>query len=174
LFEGLIMKELIPIERIESKILLLRGHKVMLDADLAELYDVEVKHLVRAVKRNIERFPSEFMFQLNNKEFIELRSHFGTAKFKMRRFAPLVFTEQGVAMLSSVLNSKRAIQINIEIIKTFVRMREMLISNRELAKKLDELEAKYDKQFDVVFDAIRHLMAPPPPPPKKKIGFHAD
>ena len=146
----------------------------MLDVDLAELYNVEVKHLVRAVRRNIDRFPSEFMFQLDNKEFMELRSHFGTAKFKMRRFAPLVFTEQGVAMLSSVLNSKRAIQINIEIMKTFVRMREMLISNREMAKRLDELESKYDKQFDVVFDAIRQLMAPPPAPPKRKIGFPDD
>lgn len=168
------MKELIPVERIENKILLIRGHKVMLDVDLAELYNVEVKYLVRAVRRNIERFPSEFMFQLDNKEFMELRSHFGTAKFKMRRFAPLVFTEQGVAMLSSVLNSKRAIQINIEIMKTFVRMREMLISNREMAKRLDELESKYDKQFDVVFDAIRQLMAPPPVPTKGKIGFPAD
>jgi phage regulator Rha-like protein len=168
------MKELIPVERIENKILLIRGDKVMLDVDLAELYNVEVKHLVRAVRRNIERFPSEFMFQLDNKEFMELRSHFGTAKFKMRRFAPLVFTEQGVAMLSSVLNSKRAIQINIEIMKTFVRMREMLISNREMAKRLDELESKYDKQFDVVFDAIRQLMAPPPVPTKGKIGFPAD
>jgi phage regulator Rha-like protein len=168
------MKELIPVERIENKILLIRGDKVMLDVDLAELYNVEVKHLVRAVRRNIERFPSEFMFQLDNKEFMELRSHFGTAKFKMRRFAPLVFTEQGVAMLSSVLNSKRAIQINIEIMKTFVRMREMLISNRAMAKRLDELESKYDKQFDVVFDAIRQLMAPPPVPTKGKIGFPAD
>jgi phage regulator Rha-like protein len=167
------MKELIPIERIENKILLIRGHKVMLDADLAELYNVEVKHLVRAVRRNIERFPVEFMFQLDNKEFMELRSHFGTAKFKMRRFAPLVFTEQGVAMLSSVLNSKRAIQINIEIMKTFVRMREMLISNREMSKRLDELEAKYDEQFQSVFEAIRQLMLPPPGPPKRKIGFHS-
>ena len=165
---------MIPVERIENKILLIHGHKVMLDVDLAELYNVEVKHLVRAVRRNIDRFPSEFMFQLDNKEFMELRSHFGTAKFKMRRFAPLVFTEQGVAMLSSVLNSKRAIQINIEIMKTFVRMREMLISNREMAKRLDELESKYDKQFDVVFDAIRQLMAPPPAPPKRKIGFPDD
>ena len=165
---------MIPVERIENKILLIHGHKVMLDVDLAELYNVEVKHLVRAVRRNIDRFPSEFMFQLDNKEFMELRSHFGTAKFKMRRFAPLVFTEQGVAMLSSVLNSKRAIQINIEIMKTFVRMREMLISNREMAKRLDELESKYDKQFDVVFDAIRQLMAPPPVPTKGKIGFPAD
>jgi hypothetical protein len=168
------MKELIPVERIKNKILFIRGDKVMLDVDLAELYNVEVKHLVRAVRRNIERFPSEFMFQLDNKEFMELRSHFGTAKFKMRRFAPLVFTEQRVAMLSSVLNSKRAIQINIEIMKTFVRMREMLISNREMAKRLDELESKYDKQFDVVFDAIRQLMAPPPVPTKGKIGFPAD
>jgi phage regulator Rha-like protein len=168
------MKELIPVERIKNKILFIRGDKVMLDVDLAELYNVEVKHLVRAVRRNIERFPSEFMFQLDNKEFMELRSHFGTAKFKMRRFAPLVFTEQGVAMLSSVLNSKRAIQINIEIMKTFVRMREMLISNRAMAKRLDELESKYDKQFDVVFDAIRQLMAPPPVPTKGKIGFPAD
>ena len=163
-----------PLERIEKIILLMRGQKVMPDVDLAELYGVEVKQLVRSVRRNIERFPAEFMFQLDHGEFMELRSHFGTAKFKMRRFAPLAFTEQGVAMLSSVLNSSTAIKINISIMKAFVRMREMLSSNKELAKRLDELESRYDEQFKIVFDAIRQLMAPPPVPTKKKIGFHQE
>ena len=165
------MKALIPVEMIEKKILLIRGEKVMLDADLAELYGVETKMLVRAVKRNIDRFPSDFMIQLNKDELENLRYHFGTSnQWGGRRYLPYAFTEQGVAMLSSVLNSKRAVQVNIEIIRTFVKLREMLASNKELARKLNTLERKYDTQFKVVFDAIRQLMVPPKPK-RRKIGF---
>jgi len=166
-------RSLIPIERIEQSILLIRGQKIILDADLATLYGVETKQLIRAVKRNLERFPADFMFQLNEKEFESLRFHFGTSsQWGGRRYAPYAFTEQGVAMLSSILHSKRAIQVNIEIMRAFVRLRRMLASNAELARKLDTLEKKYDAQFKIVFDAIRQLMAPKEPEPsKKKIGF---
>lgn len=164
------MSDLIPIERIESKILLIRKQKVMLDIDLAELYGVEVKNLTRAVRRNINRFPIEFMFQLNIEEFTELRRQFGTAKLTMRRSPPLAFTEQGVAMLSSVLNSEKAINVNIEIMKTFIKMRAMLIDHAELEKKIEKLESKYDSQFKVIFMALRKLTLPSS---KKsdKIGF---
>lgn len=165
------MKAIIPVEIIEKKILLIRGEKVMLDADLAELYGVETKILVRAVKRNIDRFPSDFMIQLNKKEFENLRFQFGTSsRWGGRRYLPYAFTEQGVAMLSSVLNSDRAIKVNIEIMRAFVRLRQLLASNKELARRLDELEKKYDAQFKAVFDAIRQLMIPPEPK-RKKIGF---
>ncbi|NWF52847.1 MAG: ORF6N domain-containing protein, partial [Nitrospirae bacterium] len=158
------MKAIIPVEIIEKKILLIRGEKVMLDADLAELYGVETKILVRAVKRNIDRFPSDFMIQLNKKEFENLRFQFGTSsRWGGRRYLPYAFTEQGVAMLSSVLNSDRAIKVNIEIMRAFVRLRQLLASNKELARRLDELEKKYDAQFKAVFDAIRQLMIPPEP-----------
>jgi phage regulator Rha-like protein len=152
---------------------LIRGHKVILDADLAALYGVETKQLIRAVKRNLPRFPGDFMFQLNEEEFENLRYHSGTSsQWGGRRYPPYAFTEQGVAMLSSVLRSKRAIQVNIEIMRAFVRLRQMLASNKELAKRLDELEKKYDAQFKVVFDAIRQLMAPQEPAPsKRRIGF---
>ncbi len=164
---------LVPAERIERSILLIRGHKVMLDADLAELYGVETKQLVRAIKRNISRFPPDFMFQLSKDDFENLRCHFGTSsQWGGRRYPPYAFTEQGVAMLSSVLRSKRAIQVNIEIIRAFVRLRRILASHADLARKLDALEKKYDAQFKIVFDAIRQLMAPPEPEtPKKRIGF---
>ena len=165
----------IPSERIERSILLIRGHKVMLDADLAALYDVETRQLVRAVKRNISRFPDDFMFQLSKDEFENLRCHFGTSsQWGGRRYPPYAFTEQGVAMLSSILKSRRAVQVNIEIMRTFVRLRRMLASHAELARKLDALEKKYDVQFKIVFDAIRQLMEPPEPepePPKRRIGF---
>ena len=166
-------RSLIPVERIERSILLIRDHKVILDADLAALYGVETKQLVRAVKRNLPRFPEDFMFQLNEEESENLRFHFGTSsRWGGRRYLPYAFTEQGVAMLSSVLRSKRAIQVNIEIMRAFVRLRQILASNKELARKLDELERKYDAQFKTVFDAIRQLMAPPEPEtPKKRIGF---
>lgn len=165
------MKTIIPVEMIEKKILLIRGEKVMLDADLAELYGVETKMLVRAVKRNVDRFPTDFMIQLNKEEFENLRFQFGTSsRWGGRRYLPYAFTEQGVAMLSSVLNSNRAIKVNIEIMRAFVRLRQMLASNKELAKRLDELEKKYDAQFKVVFDAIRQLMTPPEPK-QKRIGF---
>jgi hypothetical protein len=159
-------------ERIERSILLIRGHKVLLDADLAALYGVTTKRLNEQVRRNRSRFPDDFMFELASEEAESLRSQFATSKRGRggRRYAPYVFTEQGVAMLSTVLNSERAIQVNIEIMRAFVRLRQMLASNAQLARKLADLEKKYDAQFKVVFDAIRQLMAPPDPK-KRKIGF---
>lgn len=162
---------LIPTERIERSILLLRGQKVMLDSDLAELYGVETKALNRAVKRNIARFPEDFMFQLTKEEYDSLRFQFGTLKRGQHpKYLPHVFTQEGVAMLSSVLSSEKAIEVNILIMRAFVKLREMIASNKDLAKRLDELEKKYDTQFKIVFDAIRQLMTPPEPK-KKKIGF---
>jgi len=164
-------KSLIPVERIEKAISLIRGQKVMLDADLAELYGVETKVLVQAVKRNIGRFPEDFMFQLNQEEFAILRSQFVTSSnWGGRRYRPYAFTEQGVAMLSSVLRSQRAIQVNIEIMRAFIRLRQMLASHADLARKLDALEKKYDAQFRQVFEAIRRLMIPPEPK-RRPIGF---
>jgi len=169
------METTVPTEVIERKILLIRGHKVMLDSDLAELYEVATKVLVQAIKRNVKRFPSDFMFQLNNQEVAGLRSQFVTSKIGRggRRYPPYAFTEQGVAMLSTVLNSERAIEVNIHIMRAFVKLREMIASNKELARKLDALEKKYDAQFKVVFDAIRQLMTPPEIK-KKKIGFRQE
>ncbi len=166
------METLIPVEVIEKKILLIRGEKVMLDADLAELYRVETKVLLQAVKRNLDRFPVDFMFQLNNQEVANLRSQFVTSSSSHggRRYPPYAFTEQGVAMLSSVLNSERAVKVNIEIMRAFVNLRRMLTSNAELARKLETLEKKYDAQFKIVFDAIRQLMTPPDPK-RRQIGF---
>lgn len=165
-------KILVPGERIEKHILLIRGHRVMLDADLVELYGVETRIIVRNVKRNLERFPEGFMFQLTAEENDALRSQIGISKQGRggRRYLPYAFTEHGVAMLSSVLHSKQAIQVNIAIINTFVRLREMLSSNVELARKLAALERKYDTQFKAVFDAIRQLMTPPQPE-RRAIGF---
>jgi hypothetical protein len=164
----------IPSERIESAIYLIRGEKVMLDRDLALLYEVETKVLNRAVKRNLQRFLSDFMFQLTAEEADRLRCQIGTSNEGRggRRYLPYVFTEQGVAMLSSVLNSERAILVNIEIMRAFVKLRQMLASNAELSRRLDELESKYDKQFRVVFDAIRQLMATPVRG-RKEIGFRS-
>ncbi len=168
------MKALIRVEMIEKKILLIRGEKVMLDADLAELYGVEVKHLKRQVRRNIDRFPEDFMIQLSKEEYESLRRNFGTLKRgEHSKYLPYAFTEQGVAMLSSVLNSERAIHVNVEIMRAFVRLRQMLASDTELARKLDALEKKYDAQFKVVFDAIRQLMTPPEAK-KRKIGFRRE
>lgn len=165
---------LIPLERIERSILLLRGQKVMLDSDLAELYGVETKALNRAVKRNIGRFPEDFMFQLTKEEYDSLRFQFGTLKRGQHsKYLPHVFTQEGVAMLSSVLSSEKAIEVNILIMRAFVKLREMIASNKDLAKRLDELEKKYDAQFKIVFDAIRQLMAPPEPK-RKRIGFLKD
>jgi len=167
----MVNKSLIPADRIEKAILLIRKQKVMLDADLADLYGVQTKFLVRAVKRNIDRFPADFMFQLSKEEFDDLRFHFGTSSdWGGRRYPPYAFTEQGVAMLSSVLRSQRAVQVNIEIMRAFIRLRQMLASNAELARKLDELEKKYDAQFKEVFEAIRQLMTPPEPK-RRAIGF---
>lgn len=163
---------LIPVERIERAILALRGNRVLLDADLAVLYGVETKALNRAVLRNRERFPADFMFQLTEEEAAALRCHFGTSNGRGgRRYLPYAFTEQGVAMLSSVLRSPRAVQVNIEIMRAFVRLRQMLRSNADLARKLAVLEKKYDAQFKIVFDAIRELMAQPKPKKKEIIGF---
>lgn len=159
-------------ERIAGAILLLRGQRVILDSELADLYGVRVKSLLQAVKRNQERFPRDFMFQLENQDVARLRSQFVTSNQRGgRRYAPYVFTEQGVAMLSGVLRSERAVLVNIEIMRAFVQLRRMLASNAVLARKLSEMEAKYDEQFRVVFDAIRELMATPEPAPRKQIGF---
>jgi hypothetical protein len=165
---------LIPVRRIERVILNLRGHHVMLDADLAAIYRVETKDLVRAVRRNPERFPADFMFQLSRKEFEDLRRHFGTSRsWGGRRYRPYAFTEQGVAMLSSVLRSPRAVRVNVEIMRAFVKLRRILESHAGLAKKLDELEQRYDAQFRVVFDAIRELMAPATSK-TRRIGFSSE
>ena len=164
---------IIPVERIEGTIIVLRGHRVILDENLAELYEVEVKVLNQAVKRNSERFPEDFMFRLNDEEALFLRSQIVTIKHgrgQHRKYRPLAFTEQGVAMLSSVLRSGRAVHVNIAIMRAFVKLREMLASNRDLARRLDEMEMKYDTQFKVVFDAIRELMRPPEKP-RCRIGF---
>jgi hypothetical protein len=146
----------------------------MLDRDLAELYGVPVKALNQAVARNRKRFPDDFMFQLCRQDVAALRSQFVTAKTGRggRRTPPYAFTEQGVAMLSSVLNSHRAVDVNITIMRAFVKLRQLLASHVDLARKLEELESKYDEQFRVVFDAIRQLMTPPDPP-RRRIGFHA-
>jgi len=166
------MSGLVPAERIEQRILLLRGCKVMLDSDLARLYRVTTKRMNEQVRRNIARFPGDFMFQLTLEEVESLRSQSATSNKGRggRRYAPLVFTEQGIAMLSTVLNSERAIHVNIEIMRAFVRLREMLATHKDLARKLDAMEKKYDAQFKAVFDAIRQLMSPAEPK-KRKIGF---
>ena len=163
---------LIPVERIEKAIYLIRGEKVMLDRDLAALYGLATKALKQAVRRNLDRFPNDFMFVLNTNEFRNWRSQFVTSKADQKglRYAPMAFTEHGILMLSSVLKSERAVQVNIEIMRAFVNLRRMLASNVELAGKLKELESKYDRQFKVVFDAIRRLMSPPPSA-RKPIGF---
>ena len=161
----------IPMEQIEHAIFLIRGQKVMLDSNLAELYGVATKVLIQAVKRNEDRFPDDFMFQLTEQELNILRSQIVTSRWGGRRYPPYAFTEQGVAMLSSVLHSARAIHVNIEIMRAFVRLRQMLASNTDLARKLATLEKKYDAQFRVVFDAIRELMTPPEPKKKRPIGF---
>jgi hypothetical protein len=144
-----------------------------LDQDLAAMYGVETKVLVQAVKRNINRFPEDFMFQLNKDEFNILRSQIVTSSWGGRRTPPYAFTEQGVAMLSGVLRSKRAVLVNIEIMRTFVKLRKILATHDELARKLTSLERKYDKQFKLVFDAIREIMAPKDPPKQHQIGFHS-
>jgi hypothetical protein len=151
---------LLPVERITQAILLVRGQKVMLDADLAQLYDVPTKALIQAVKRNDGRFPPDFMFQLDEREQESLRSQSVTSKEGRggRRYPPYVFTEQGIAMLSSVLRSERAVMVNIEIMRAFVRLRQMVEGYQELARKVEDLEHRYDSQFSAVFEAIRGLM----------------
>ena len=166
---------LMSMERIRRAILLLRGQKVILDRDLAALYGVPTKALKQAVKRNAGRFPEDFMFVFTSQELAEWRSQSVTSKGDRMglRHAPMAFTEQGVAMLSSVLNSERAIRVNIAIMRTFVELRGLLASHEELGRKLGEMEKKYDAQFKVVFDAIRQLMAPPGKP-RRSIGFRVE
>jgi hypothetical protein len=168
--------QIIPIEQLTRRILIFRSQRVMLSTDLAALYEVEPKALMQAVKRNAKRFPGDFMFQLNAGEFEQLRSRSVTAKSHLSkslmkvRFAPYAFTQEGIAMLSSVLRSARAIRVNIAIMRAFVQLRQMLLSHKELAQKLATLERKYDAQFSVVFDAIRQLMNPPVSK-QRRIGF---
>lgn len=182
------MKELIsiPNEMIISRIFFIRGKKVMFDSDLAKLYQVEVKKLNQAVKRNKERFPDDFMFQLNNLEAHNLKSQIVTSslsdslrsqivtfkggKGEHRKYNPYVFTEEGVAMLSSVLNSKKAIQVNIQIIRTFKKLREILSENKKMAEKLEKMEKKYDSKISIIFDVLKSLMTEKSKP-KNEIGF---
>lgn len=163
-------RDLLPQEIVESKILLLRGKKVMLDRDLAMLYGVTTSNLNKAVNRNLERFPEDFMLQLTTDEFKNLKFHFGISSWGGTRKLPYAFTENGVAMLSSVLNSKRAITANIQIMRTFTKLREMLATHKDLARKIEEMEKKYDHQFKVVFEAIKQLLEPPVKS-KGKVGF---
>lgn len=163
---------MIPIERIQRCIYLIRKQKVILDSDLADLYGVETKTLVRAVKRNIDRFPEDFMFQLNKIEFDSLlRCQIGTSSWGGRRYLPYVFTEQGVAMLSSVLNSKRAVEVNIAIMRTFVKLREILADNALLRQKIESMERKYNEQFQQVFTVLEYMIAEDAAP-KQPFGFH--
>ena len=163
---------LVPIERIERAIIVVRGEKVMLDSELAEIYGVETKILNQAVKRNASRFPSDFMFQMTHVELANLRSQIVTSSlYGGRRYLPYAFTEHGALMLANVLNSERAAQTSVQVVRAFVKLRQMLASNAELARKLAAMEKKYDAQFKVVFDAIRQLMSPPEKP-KREIGFH--
>ncbi|MBN1855557.1 MAG: ORF6N domain-containing protein [Dehalococcoidia bacterium] len=168
--EGLV----VPLQRIEQAIIRMRGLNVMLDEDLAALYGVETRMLVQAVKRNIDRFPSDFMYQLTQEELGILKSQSVISRqWGGRRSLPYVFTEQGVAMLSGVLRSARAVQVNVEIMRAFVRLRSLLGSNKELLQRLDEMERRYDAQFQAVFEAIRELMRSPETP-QRRIGFVRD
>jgi hypothetical protein len=168
------MNELVPVERIENKILLLRGQKIMIDADLALLYNIPTKVLKQAVKRNIDRFPEDFMFELTEDEKLDVVTNCDhLKKLKFSPYLPYAFTEHGVLMLANVLNSQRAIKVSLQIVRTFVRLRQLLSSNIELARKLETLEKKYDEQFRVVFEAIRQLLIPPEKP-KRPIGFHVE
>jgi hypothetical protein len=168
-------KAIVPIERIEQQIYLIRGQKVMFDVHLARLYGVPTKRLKEQVRRNRQRFPDDFLFELTGEEFFSLRSQIATSK-KVRggtRYLPFAFTEQGVAMLSSVLKSERAIQVNIAVMRAFVKIREFLSTHKDLARKLEDLERKYeshDSQIKAVFEAIRELMKPPEPS-RRRIGF---
>ena len=164
---------IIPLERIERSILLIRGERVMLDSDLAEIYGVETKRLNEQVQRNLNRFPTDFMFQLTLAEYANLRSQFATSnsQYGGRRYLPYAFTEHGALMLANVLNSERAAQTSVMVVRAFVKLRQMLATNAGLARKLAAMEKKYDAQFKVVFDAIRQLMSPPARP-KREIGFH--
>jgi len=169
------MKDIIPAELIERKILVIRGERVMLDADLAVLYGVETKRLNEQIRRNIERFPDDFMFQLTDDEFNCLRSQFATSNNQSgrggRRHLPYAFTEHGVIMAASVLNTPLAVAVSVQVVRAFVKLREMISTHKDLATKLENLEKKYDSQFKMVFDAIRQLMTPPETKKKRAIGF---
>jgi len=166
-------KSIIPVSRVKNSIFMIRDEKVMLDEDLAAMYGVETRALVQAVKRNMDRFPNDFVFQLSMDEFKNLKSQTVTSSWGGRRKPPYAFTEQGVAMLSSVLRSKRAVLVNVEIIRTFVKLRRILLTHDDLSKKLASMERKYDKQFKLVFDAIREIMAPKVTPKQRQIGFNS-
>ena len=172
------MNEIALQDSVEKTIFLLRGLRVMLDKDLARLYEVDPRALRQQVKRNIERFPGDFMFQLSREELDFMVSQNVTpSRKRFGGYLPYAFTEQGVAMLSGVLHSKRAVQVNIAIMRAFVKLRNILGAHKELAYKLKELEdriEKHDTEIQSIFDAIRQLMAPPPEPPKKRIGFHSE
>ena len=163
--------KLIPQEVIQNKIFLLRGSKVMFDKDLAQLYGVDTSQLTRQVRRNIDRFPPDFLLTITKQEIAILKCQFGISSWGGTRKPPFAFTEHGILMLSSVLNSKRAIQVNIQIMRTFSQLREMLAGNKDLRKKIEEMEKRYDHQFQIVFKAIKELLEPPAPKPKGAIGF---
>jgi hypothetical protein len=165
------MSNLIPAEVIATKILIIRGKRVMLDTDLAVLYGVKTGRLNEQVTRNIKRFPEDFMFQLTKEEALNLKSHFATSSWGGVRKLPRVFTQEGVAMLSSVLNSERAIMVNIQIMRAFAQLRRMLLTNRDLKRKIEEMEKRYDKQFAIVFQAIKQLLEPLPEQKRRTIGF---
>lgn len=167
------MVELMSVEKIENKIFQIRGRKVMLDSDLAALYGVTTFNLNKAVKRNPERFPEDFMFRLSAEEFAALRFQIGISKMGRggRRYLPFVFTEQGVAMLSGVLNSRRAILVNVQIMRAFINLRRMALTSVGLKRKIEAMEKKYDQNFKVVFTALKKLLEPPEK--KRQIGFHA-
>ena len=171
------MSKPVSVEIIATKIFDIRSKKVMLDHDLAKLYGVETSYLTRQVRRNIERFPEDFMYQLTRQEVRNLKCHFGTSSWGGIRKLPYVFTEQGVAMLSSVLNSRRAIQVNIQIMRAFIKLKELLLTHKELAIKLEALEEKYaehDERIKDIFEAIRQLLTPPPEKQRKIIGFKVE
>ena len=164
------MSEIVPVERITTKIYHIRNIKVMLDRDLAELYEVETRTLKQAVRRNIKNFPPDFMFELAYQELRNLRSQFVMSSWGGVRRPPMAFTELGVAMLSSVLKSDRAIQVNIQIMRAFTQLREMLATHKDLKRKIEQMESKYDEQFRIVFEAIKQLIFTESKP-KRKIGF---
>jgi hypothetical protein len=166
------MNDLIPIENITGLIYLIRGQRVMLDRDIAELYGVETKRLKEQVKRNIERFPEDFMFELSTREYENLRSHFATSSWGGTRYIPMAFTEHGILMISSVLKNDKAVQVNIQIMRAFMKMRQMIFDNAELRKQIDELRADTDGKFRIVFETLDQLLFIENKP-KKKIGFMA-
>ena len=169
-------QEIVPVESIQQRIYLIRGHKVMLDRDLAELYGVTTRRLNEQLRRNLDRFPSDFAFLLTQQEFANLKSHFATSSsgWGGRRKLPYAFTEHGVVMAANVLTSSVAVRASIQVVRAFVRLREILSTHKDLARKLEKLEGKYDANFRVVFDAIRKLMGPEKPPPRRRIGFEAE